>query len=125
VTEGTVARELLAHGRSMVDCDSAGTRGVWPRAAALLARQALEVAVKTYWSAKAQGLEKTSMRAQLLCLQGTLNDAEVGRRAHAAWSALSRAVHYHAYELAPTREELLAWCDDVDAVIDRTEREWR
>lgn len=125
MTEGTVARELLAHGRSMVDRYSAGTRGVWPRAAALLVRQALEVALRTYWSAKAHGLEEAPMRAQLLCLEGTLNDADVGRRAHAAWGALSRASHYHAYELAPTKEELLAWCDDVAVVIDRTEREWR
>src|SRR6187455_1629355 len=80
VTEGTVARELLAHGRSMVDRYSAGTRGVWPRAAALLVRQALEVALRTYWSAKAHGLEEAPMRAQLLCLDGTLNDADVGRR---------------------------------------------
>jgi hypothetical protein len=65
------------------------------------------------------------MHAQLRCLEGTLNDPEVGRRAHAAWSALSRAVHYDAYELAPTREELLTWCDDVAVVIDQTEREWR
>ena len=125
MTEGTVARELLAHGRSMVDRHSVGTRGVWPRAAALLVRQALEVALKTYWSARARGLEEASMHAQLLCLDGTLNDREVGRRAHAAWSALSRAVHYHAYELAPTSEELLTWCADVAVVIDRTEREWR
>jgi len=101
VTEGTVARELLAHGRSMVDRHSAGTRGVWPRAAALLVRQALEVALKTYWSAKARGLEEAPMRAQLLCLEGTLTDADVGRRAHAAGGALSRASHYHAYERAP------------------------
>ena len=98
---------------------------MWPRAAALLVRQALEVALKTYWSAKARGLEAVPMRAQLLCLAGTLNDADVGRRAYAVWSALSRACHYHAYDLAPTREELLAWCDDVAMVIERTEREWR
>jgi len=109
----------------MVDRQSVGTHGVWPRAAALLVRQALEVALKTYWSARARGLEEAPMRAQLLCLEGTLNDAGVARRAHAAWGALSRASHYHAYELAPTREELLAWCDDVAVVIDRTEREWR
>ena len=125
MTEGTVARELLAYGRSMVDRQSAVTRGVWPRAAALLVRQALEVALKTYWSAKARGLEEVSMRAQLLCLEGTLNDADAGRRARAAWNALSRASHYHAYELAPTREELLAWCDDVAVVIERTELEWK
>ena len=125
MTDDTVARELLAYGRSMVNRQSNGTRGVWPRAAALLVRQALEVALKTYWSVKARGLEEAPMRAQLLCLEGTLPDGSVARRAHATWSALSRASHYHPYELAPTREELLAWCEDVAVVIEKTEKEWR
>jgi hypothetical protein len=124
-SEATVARELLAHARAMVERPAATTAGVWPRAAALLARQALEVALKTYWSAKSSGTEDVSMRAQLLCLEEMLRDEDAVRRAHAAWSALSRACHYHAYELAPTSEELLAWCEDVEVVIERTEREWR
>ena len=59
------------------------------------------------------------MRTQLLCLESSLGDGSLARRGHAAWSALSRATHYHAYELAPTREELLALCEDVEAVIIR------
>ena len=121
----TVARELLMSARSMIERHDAATAGVWPRAAALLARQALEVALKTYWSAKNSGTEEASMRAQLLCLEAMLGDEDTARRAHAAWGALSRACHYHAYELAPTGEELLAWCEDVHVVIERTEREWR
>ena len=121
----TPARELLASARSMIEHPAAVTAAVWPRAAALLARQALEVALKTYWSAKASGTEDTSMRAQLLCLEATLGGDEVARRAHGAWGALSRACHYHAYELAPTSEELRGWCEDVEVVIERTEREWR
>ena len=124
MSEETVARELLASGRSMIERPAGTISGVWPRAAALLIRQALEVALKTYWSAKAGGTEEVSMRAQLLCLEATLGDEQAARRAHGAWSALSRACHYHAYELAPTREELLGWCEDVAIVIDRTEREW-
>jgi hypothetical protein len=109
----------------MVERPAATTAGVWQRAAALLARQGLEVALKTYWSAKSSGTEDASMRAQLLCLEAMFGDKDVARRAHAAWGALSRACHHHAYELAPTSEELLAWCEDVEAVIERTEREWR
>ena len=117
--------EQLQWARYLLDNSNAATAGVWPRAAALLARQALEVALKTYWSAKASGTEDTSMRAQLLCLEATLGGDEVARRAHGAWGALSRACHYHAYELAPTSEELRGWCEDVEVVIERTEREWR
>lgn len=121
----TLARELLAFARSMIERPARTTAGVWARAAALLARQALEVALKTYWSAKSSGTEDVSMRAQLLCLEAMIGDDDIARRAHGTWGALSRACHYHAYELAPTREELLVWCEDVQAVIERTEREWR
>ena len=123
--EPTVARELLAAARSMADRPDASTRGLWPRAAVLLARQALEVALKTYWSAKAPGVEDSPVRAQLLCLGNWISNEPLARRAHHVWGALSRASHHHPYELAPTRDELATWCDTVLEVIDSTERAWR
>src|SRR4051812_23734923 len=123
--EDTVAREILASARRLLDRSSADTRGLWPRAAVLLQRQALEVALKTYWSSKARGVEECSTRAQFLCLGTYLRDAVVARRAHLAWTALSRAAHFHPYELPPTREELLAWHDAVGELLDVTEEAWR
>lgn len=82
------------------------------------------MALKTYWSAVAPGAEECSARAQLLCLGPFLGDDEVGRRAHQVWTALSRAAHFHPYELPPTREELEAWLAGVAAVVERTERAW-
>ncbi len=121
----TVARELLAHVGDLLDRASPDTAGLWPRAAALLTRQALEVALRTFWSARAPGVESCSMRAQLLCLGRHIGDESLGRRAHLAWSALSAACHHHAYELAPTREELVTWRHEVSEVVERTERAWR
>jgi hypothetical protein len=123
-SEETVARELLSAARTLVNTSAPDTRGLWPRAAALLSRQSLEVALKTYWSYVAPGTEEASMRAQLLCLDGYL-PAPLSRQAHQAWASLSRASHHHAYELPPTRDELLAWCEVVDAIISSTERAWR
>ena len=124
VPESSIARELLgAAGRLMVK-RTPGTRGLWPRATALLARQSLEVALKTYWSAVAPGVEDASMRAQLLCLEGYLPPA-VARDAHHVWTALSRASHHHAYELSPTWDELAGWCRTVGEVVEQTERAWR
>ena len=65
------------------------------------------------------------MTAELLCLGVWLGNESIGRRAHYVWSALSRASHYHPYELAPTSSELAAWCDTVAEVIEATERAWR
>jgi hypothetical protein len=123
--QDTVARRLLAAARHVADRPAVETRGLWPRAAVLLARQALEVALKTYWSAIAPGVEQASMRAQLLCLGPSLSDDSVGRRANHVWGVLSRASHYHPYDLTPTREELATWCDTVQDVVELTERAWR
>ena len=67
--------------------------------------------------------EDASMRAQLLCLDGYLPSA-VASNAYQTWTALSRASHHHPYELAPTLEELLTWCQSVEDVLDATERAW-
>jgi len=50
------------------------------------------------------------MRAQMhVLLEEDPPGTEVGRDAAAAWTALSRACHHHAYELAPTAAELRTW----------------
>jgi hypothetical protein len=121
----TVARGILASARQLLDRSSADTRGLWPRASVLLQRQALEVALKTYWSAKARGVEECSTRAQFLCLGAYLRNETAARQAHLVWTALSRAAHFHPYELPPTREELLAWHDTVLEFLDTTEQAWR
>ena len=121
----TPARQLLHVARTLADRPAMDTRGLWPRAAVLLARQSLEVALLTYWSARARGVEEAPMRAQLLCLGPWLADEDLARRAHQVWGVLSNASHHHPYDLTPTRDELVAWCDTVQDVIDGTERAWR
>lgn len=124
-SEETIARSILASAGLLLDRASVETAGVWPRAAVLLQRQALEVALKTYWSVKAPGTEECSVRAQLLCLGPYLSDPGIARRGHEAWAALSRAAHFHPYELPPTREELASWHGIVLELIDVTEAAWR
>ena len=116
---------MLTTARALIDRASVDTRGLWPRAAVLLARQSLEVALKTYWSAAAPGVEECSTRAQLLCLGPYVSDEEFARRANQVWTSLSRAAHFHPYELPPTIEELTAWFQAVSEVIEKTEESWR
>lgn len=103
------ARRLLAYGDNT-------TAGLWPRAAALLARQALEQAVDDFWRRRAPGVENCSGRAQFLCLRSYV-DKRVAEEADHTWGALSRACHQHAYELAPTASELDRWMHNVDSII--------
>ena len=114
--------ELLASAHELINRPGAATTGVWPRAAAMLARQALEGAVDTRWAAQAQtvGMAQATMRSQLICLPEYL-DAAVARQVTFAYAALTRACHYHPYELAPTAAELTRWICDVEALVAQIE----
>jgi hypothetical protein len=110
--------ELIRAARDLLLYSDPETAGLWPRAAALLARQALETGLDEFWMTQAPGVEDVSARAQLLCLP-TYMDPRTARKADHAWEALSRACHHHPYELAPTAAELSAWIEDVDKVLEQ------
>lgn len=98
--------DLLTEAQRMLDEASRATVAVWPHAAALLARQALEEALRSYWAEHAPGVERLNMRAQLICLRAYLPADGLARETAFTWHALSRATHHRPYELDPTREEL-------------------
>jgi len=112
------SEDLLAAARGLVEDPDAGTAGVWPRAAALLARQALEQAMAGLWAwqPEAAGLSGGTMRSQLLCLTAYV-DEDVATRAAYLSAALSRACHYHPYELAPTASELTRWLNETADLV--------
>jgi hypothetical protein len=107
--------ELLAGADGLLGTATASTTGVWPRAVALL-RHALEEALRRYWQARKPPLSYCPPHAQALWLE-SYADPDTARRWSATWAGLSRACHYHGYELAPTQGELCAWRDDVEQVI--------
>src|SRR5687767_8373605 len=102
--------QLLTAATGLVADDSSS---VWPRAGALLARQALEEAVEQFYRTKSPGLEECSGRVQFICLQWFV-DRAVAHEAQQVWAELSRACHVHAYELAPTGHELERWIARVE-----------
>jgi hypothetical protein len=70
--------------------------------------------MEALWATKPQaaGLTGSSRRSQLLCLTAYL-DEETATRAAYLSAALSRACHYHSYELAPTAAELARWLNET------------
>lgn len=115
--------ELLAAARTLIARPDAATAGVWPRTAALLARQALEQAVDARW-ADIPGtidMQQATMRSQLIALPTYLDPALAHQIAY-TWCALSNACHFHAYELAPTSAELTNWIADVSTLIDHLDQ---
>ena len=109
---GPSSRELLSAADDLLSEPSLAWAGRWPRAVALLTRQALERSMEELWSVKAPAAMSASARAQLLCLRVYL-DGDLARRVAWTWSALSRACH-HSYELPPTAGELGDWFNTVD-----------
>ena len=97
-------QELLAAATRLMQRPDAASAGIWPRAAALLARQALELAMEAMWTAtpQAAGLSGCSMRSQILCLAAYL-DPDAATRAAYLTAALSHACHYHPLRASPHR----------------------
>ena len=56
------------------------------------------------------------MRSQMLCLTAYLGQDAASRAAYLS-AALSRACHYHSYELAPTAAELTGWLDETAELV--------
>jgi hypothetical protein len=104
-TDDLEPADLLALAEKIAISPSRVLRGTWPRAAALLTRQALESAIDQAWDQTEPAMGEVSMRARLLCLSDYL-DETVAEDAAYAWSALSNACHQRSYELAPTGAEL-------------------
>lgn len=110
------AEELIEGARSVLDRHT--PPGTWPRASALLARQALESILDEYWRERWPGVDRASRATQLLCLRYLLDPA-LAADASLVWHSLSRACHHHAYELPPVVEELEVWIGQVDGLVTR------
>jgi hypothetical protein len=109
--------DLLLMAKQLLTRASPETAGLWPRAAALLARNALETAIDNYWSRRRIALESCPTFQQLICLREYLGDEELAGRVHHAWNELSRACHHHPYELSPTVGELGAMLETVGQLL--------
>ena len=86
----------------------------WPRAVALLARQALEHSLEDLWTKRDVKAGWATERSQLLCLPQVLGNDVLSAETALAWNSLSAACHQHAYDLSPTAAELTSWLDTVD-----------
>lgn len=95
----------LGYARDVLDGAVPMPRGRSTRAAAVLARQALEDAARGLCRSAGFDLDKATMRSRLVALR-VLADDTAADAAGIAWAGLSRACHQHAYELAPTTGEV-------------------
>ena len=109
--------EILEQATGLLNHPTAETAGLWPRATAVLARQALEAGLHEALSERILGIQSAPVRVQLLCLQSYLEDTETAHEVNLAWWGLSQACHHLSYELPPTAPELEALIDVVRRFI--------
>lgn len=114
MSEKATPAELMEVARDLLDRATPETAGLWPRAAALLARQALEMALRDFWKDGLEPMGRVAFRPQLVCLRRVLKPESMAAEVGHVWAALSRACHHHPYELAPGGEELAGWFATVD-----------
>lgn len=112
---------MLDHARQVLDGMHAIPKPLAPRAAALLARLALEDTVNSLCDAVGVDLRDARMRSRLITLQVLANEAVAGL-AGMTWAGLSNACHHHAYELTPTVGEIQHLVAQVDTLISHVER---
>lgn len=116
------AHALVSAARDVMRLGGEASAGLWPRAAALLGRQALELGMQRVWAVTAPGMERMPFRAQLLCIGTMVNDTPLGGRVTAAWHTLSGACHHGVYDLPPTVSELAGALETVWRLADAAER---
>jgi hypothetical protein len=114
--------DLLAAARDLLERPGLSSVGSWPRAVALLTRQALEKGLEEFWatSPETAGLRVCSKKSQLICLPTYLNRS-ISWQINYVWAALTSACHYHPYELAPTVGELNGWLETIQSLLNAIE----
>ncbi|MBJ7607934.1 MAG: hypothetical protein JF887_00675 [Candidatus Dormibacteraeota bacterium] len=117
------AYDLVSAARDLIRVDDRSTAGLWPRASAMLCRQAIEASLDDLWGLRCPAMRETSTKCQLLCLGDFLHDVELAGRVSATWDGLSRACHVRVYELAPTVEELQSWLEGAWELADAVARQ--
>lgn len=85
------------------------------RAAAWVARSALEDTLSELVRAKGVQPGNATIRTLLGCIEALYQEdaPQVASNAQYAWDGLTRASHHHAYEVAPTHAEVAALTDLV------------
>jgi len=109
-------RDLLRTAGDLCTNPPVSMRRCWQRAVASLTRTALEQALSEHWAATVPSLVGRPTRHQLLAMP-VLIGLEAADVARVAWYGLSRAVHHHTYELAPTVAELQGWHQEVTTLL--------
>jgi hypothetical protein len=108
------AVELLGQAQRLLTASD--HKGLSPRLAAFLARQALEEIVDRRCADLGASAPSATARSRLLVLR-SLDVAQAADSAAMAWNRLSNACHVHAYEMQPSTSEIEHLCAMVASLL--------
>lgn len=108
----TAARRLLLPEPGTVYTLAPGARA---RAAAVLLRMALDLALEAYWLRVTPSMTRIG-KHRMLCLEWYAGH-DTARRCRAAWAALSATCHYRNHDLPPSSAETRARLHEVDSLL--------
>ena len=94
---------------------SALSPGLRARAAAILLRMALELALDAYWNRITPSMTHVA-KHRMLCLEWYTGH-DTARRCRTTWSALSAACHHRTGELPPSPAEIQVRLREVTALV--------
>jgi hypothetical protein len=114
---------LVAEARRLVNTASGDATGALRvRAATILTRQALEGRLEELLTARVTEIAGVAFDARLLVLRTVMGEPEAAAETRYVWAALSSASHLHAYELPPSRDELVHWIEAVERFLAASQR---
>lgn len=108
----TAARRLLLPEPGTVHALAPGVRA---RAAAVLLRMALDLALDAYWLRVTPSMTRVG-KHRMLCLEWYAG-RDTARRCRTTWTSLSAACHYGSYELPPAPAEMHARLLEVSGLL--------
>ena len=112
----TVSGDLATAARTLLEATDGEIASSRTRAATLLTRQALEVAVEDALASHVGSVSGWSYTARLLCL-GEYTSGRLAAECAHLWDMLSNACHHRVYELAPSHAQLASWIDEAERLI--------
>ncbi|AXL92080.1 hypothetical protein C4J65_30145 [Streptomyces sp. CB09001] len=89
--------------------------GLRARAAAVLLRMALDMALDAYWLRVTPSMTRIG-KHRMLCLEWYAGH-DTARRCRTTWTSLSAACHYRSYELPPAPAEIRARLLEVTGLL--------
>jgi len=111
-------KERLDVAERLLERSGGALVGLWPRACAVLVRQALEGAVDRVLREEVPGSQAANWRVKFLCLGRAIGDERKARELAYVWGRLSEVLHRGGGAMGASEVQLRGWVERVRGVVE-------